>query len=76
MVAYEGSGKGFLGIQVKTLSKRDPVPLSTSLEKITGDYWVIVTNVATAIPRPEQFGRIRRGAGCLLKPKQTPPEGP
>ena len=58
IVAYEGSGKGFIGIQVKTLSKRDPVPLSTSLEKITGDYWVIVTNVAAArrpTPAPGRF---------------------
>ena len=58
IVAYEGSEKGFIGIQVKTLSKRDPVPLSTSLEKITGDYWVIVTNVAAAAdppPAPDVF---------------------
>ena len=35
IVAYKGS-KGFIGIQVKTLSKPAPVPLGTSLEKISG----------------------------------------
>ena len=46
IVAYEGSGKDFIGIQVKTFSKRLAVSLPTSLEEITGDYWIIVTNVS------------------------------
>ena len=50
IVAYEGSGKDFIGIQVKTLSGRRAVSLPPSLEKITGDYWVIVTDVAAADP--------------------------
>lgn len=33
-----------VSIQVKALSKRHPVPLGTSLEKIMGDYWVIINN--------------------------------
>ena len=36
-----------VSIQVKTLSKRNPVPLGTSLDKIMGDYWVIINNVGT-----------------------------
>ena len=50
IVAYTGSGKGFIGIQVKTLSGRLAVPLPKSLgqkrEDLPGDYWIIVTNVA------------------------------
>jgi len=45
IIAYNREGTRFLGIQVKTLSKRNPVPLGTALEKIMGDYWVIVNNV-------------------------------
>ncbi|HQO65034.1 MAG TPA: hypothetical protein PK528_15600, partial [Syntrophorhabdus sp.] len=36
-----------LAIQVKALSKRNPVPLGTSLEKVMGDVWVVVNKVAT-----------------------------
>ncbi len=46
IVAYKGAGEGFIGIQVKTLSKRNPVPLPKSIEELPGDYWIIVTNVA------------------------------
>jgi len=35
-----------IGVQVKTLSKRNAVPLGSSLDKIMGDYWVIVDKVA------------------------------
>ena len=46
IIAYNRKGTEFIGIQVKTLSKRTPVPLGTSLEKTMGDYWVIVNNVS------------------------------
>ena len=46
IVAYNTQGTEFIGVQVKSLSKRNPVPLGTSLDKIMGDYWVIVNNVA------------------------------
>ena len=55
IVAYQGSGKGFIGIQVKTLSKRLAVPLPKSLgqeEEVPGDYWIIVTNVAADTDPP------------------------
>ena len=58
IVAYQGSGKGFIGIQVKTLSKRLAVPLPKSLDqrKVPGDYWIIVTNVAADPPTaPDVF---------------------
>lgn len=50
LVAYNRDGSNFIGVQVKSLSKRNPVPLGTSLEKIMGDFWVIVTGVITAEP--------------------------
>ena len=45
IIAYNRKGTEFIGIQVKTLSKRNPVPLGSTLEKIMGDYWIIVNNV-------------------------------
>lgn len=45
IIAYNKSGTEFIGVQVKALSKRDPVPLGNSLDKIMGDYWLIVNNV-------------------------------
>lgn len=47
IIAYNRGGNKFIGIQVKALSKRNPVPLGNSIEKVMGDYWVIVNNVAT-----------------------------
>ena len=47
IVAYNRSGSRFLGVQVKALSKRNPVPLGTSLDKLMGDFWVIVNKIAT-----------------------------
>ncbi len=38
-------------IQVKSLSKRNPVPLGKSLDKIMGDFWVIVNSLDTGKPR-------------------------
>jgi hypothetical protein len=52
VIAYDGTASKFLGIQVKALSKRNPVPLGTNLEKIMGDFWIIVNNVAE---RPVAF---------------------
>jgi hypothetical protein len=50
MVAYNQDGSEFVGVQVKSLSKRNPVPLGTSLDKIMGHFWVIVYNVTTGDP--------------------------
>ena len=47
IVAYDKTGERFIGIQVKALSKKDPVPLGPSLEKVMGDFWVIVNNLAS-----------------------------
>ena len=38
IIAYSPNGKSFLGIQVKTLSKRNPIPVGSSLDKVMGDF--------------------------------------
>lgn len=48
IIAYNRSATKFVGVQVKTLSKRNPVPIGTTLEKVMGDFWVIVNKVATS----------------------------
>ena len=45
IVAYSCDGKRYLGIQVKSLSKRAPVPLGASIENLMGDFWVIINKV-------------------------------
>ena len=47
VVAYSQceSANKFIGIQVKTLSKKSPVPLGTAHRKADGDFWIIVTGV-------------------------------
>ena len=46
IIAYDHTGSTFIGVQVKALSKRSPVPLGTDLEKIMGDFWIILNNLA------------------------------
>lgn len=50
LIAYNVDASEMKAIQVKALSKRDPVPLGSSLGKIMGDCWVIVTKAATSNP--------------------------
>ncbi len=45
IIAYSDDGSRFIGIQVKALSKRYPVPIGATLDKIMGDFWIIVNNV-------------------------------
>jgi hypothetical protein len=48
LIAYSGDASRFLGVQVKCLSKRNPVPLGTTLGKCMGDFWVIINRVASS----------------------------
>ncbi len=48
VLAYNHDCSRKVSIQVKTLSKKNPVPLGTSLDKIMGDFWVVVNNVSTS----------------------------
>ena len=66
IIAYSRDASHFKGIQVKALSKRNPVPLGTSLEKIMGDYWIVINKVATApsafvLTPQEVLERVHRG---------------
>ena len=58
IIAYNASGTEFIGVQVKALSKRNPVPLGKSVEKIMGDFWLIINNVGnvpnTFVMKPEE----------------------
>lgn len=47
LVAYNGDASRFVGVQIKSLSKRSAVPVGTSLSKVMGDFWVVVTRIAT-----------------------------
>ena len=65
IIAYNKSGTKFIGVQVKTLSARNPVPLGQNLDKVMGDFWIVVNNVAqepnSFILRPEE---IKKRAHC------------
>ena len=50
IIAYSPDGEHFLGIQVKTLSKRNPIPVGSSLDKVMGDFWIVVTKAAEPNP--------------------------
>lgn len=52
IIAYSRDGKRYVGIQVKSLSNRAPVPLGTSLQNLMGDFWVIVNKV---VSKPTAF---------------------
>ena len=47
IIAYNRNCLKMISIQVKTLSKRNPVPLGTTLDKVMGDFWIIVNNVVS-----------------------------
>lgn len=47
IIAYGADCSRFVGVQVKALSKRDPVPLGASLDSVIGDFWIIVDNLAS-----------------------------
>ena len=50
IVAYSPDATSFCGIQVKTVSKRDAIPLGDSPERMMGDYWVVVSQMASGSP--------------------------
>ncbi len=50
IIVYSPDGKEFKGIQVKTLSKRNPIPVGPSLDKVMGDFWIVVTKAAEQTP--------------------------
>ncbi len=53
VICFSMDGKRIVTIQVKSLSKLNPVPLGNDLGKIMGDYWIIVA--AANSDRPQCF---------------------
>ena len=67
LLAYDMSARRYRGIQVKTLSKRDNVRLGGSRDELMGDWWIIVTKVATDNPqcfimRPSEVRKLAKRA--------------
>ena len=62
LIAYSLDGPSYVGVQNKSLSKRNPVPLGTSLDSIMGDYWVIVYKVVDSpvafVMKPEEVRQL------------------
>jgi hypothetical protein len=52
IIAYDADATRFIGVQVKTLSKKDHVPIGSKLDNVMGDFWVIVNNV---VKEPNAF---------------------
>jgi hypothetical protein len=52
ILAYDMRAQIYLGIQVKALSKRNPVPLGRSIDRdsFMGNWWIIVIKIATDNP--------------------------
>jgi hypothetical protein len=60
IIAYGTNASKPISIQVKALSKRNPVPLGPSLGNCMGDFWIIINNVVSTAP-----------AAFVLKPKDV-----
>jgi len=68
VIAYTGDGTRYIGLQVKTLSKRNSVLLGKSVEGLMGDFWIIVNNVTAAEPQayimlPDEVQRLATQGG-------------
>lgn len=50
VICFSMDGRTMRTFQVKSLSKRNPVPLGKDLEKMMGDFWIVVANVASDKP--------------------------
>ena len=62
LIAYSLDGPSYVGVQIKSLSGRNPVPLGTSLDNIMGDYWIIVYKVLDSpmafVMKPEEVRQL------------------
>jgi hypothetical protein len=52
IIAYDADATSFRALQVKALTRKAPVPLGQSLDKVMGDFWIIVNNLGTS---PQAF---------------------
>jgi hypothetical protein len=62
ILAYNADCSRTISIQVKSLSGRDPVPLGKSLDRMMGEFWIIVTKVkiepVTFIMKPDEIHKL------------------
>lgn len=85
VLAYSTDGLRMLGFQVKSLSRRNPVPLGPSIDRLMGDFWLVFTDVTTApksfVLVPDEIRRLahrgeRNGAvSYWLQPRAYDVEG-
>ncbi|MGA2796301.1 MAG: hypothetical protein ABSE63_01850 [Thermoguttaceae bacterium] len=55
LVCFSMDGHRMHTFQIKTLSKRNPVPLGKDIDKLIGDFWIIVANIITEHPETYIF---------------------
>ncbi len=62
IIAYNIEATKYIGVQVKALRKKNPVPLGNSLDKIMGDFWIIVNKLdelpGVYILKPEEVKKM------------------
>lgn len=68
VICFDMDGKRQLSIQVKSLSKRNAVPLGKDKSKIVGDFWIVVSEIASGAPRtyillPHEVRALARASG-------------
>jgi hypothetical protein len=50
IIAYNQDASRFVGLQVKSLSKRYAVPLGKTIDNLMGDFWCVVNTVGSLTP--------------------------
>jgi hypothetical protein len=62
LLAYNSTGRRLRGIQVKTFSIRNAVPLGKSIDRLIGNWWIIVAKAKTEpvcfIMKPAEVRRL------------------
>lgn len=63
LLVYDATADRKRSIQVKALSKRNPVPLGKSIKNLMGDWWIIVAKATTTKPecfvmKPDEVRRL------------------
>ncbi len=79
LICYNHDCSRMIGVQVKALSKRSPVPLGKTIDKVMGDYWVVINNLRSTpvayVLLPEEVKALaHRGVkedkvSCWLQPR-------
>jgi hypothetical protein len=51
VICFSSDGSRMFTFQVKTLSKKSPVPLGRSVNEMMGDFWIVVNDAASDVPK-------------------------